>query len=99
MFWILTLLFFSSDTGDLTWGHLEDTEVYGRKAPADDFIEIDRNAMKDKSEIKCEASHCLIYAKNNKKVFDVYSPRAVILVCCIKSLSNEFYGIIRKYGL
>lgn len=75
-----------SNTGDLTWGHLEDTEVYGRKSVAQDYVPIEKYLLKDQSCITQEASHCLIYAKNSTKVFNVYNTRAVILVCSKNNL-------------
>lgn len=81
MFYLPLIVFFSSNTGDLTWGHLEDTEVYGRRTVEDDYIQVDRETVSKQYPIGREASHCLIYAKNNNKIFDVYCCRAVVLVC------------------
>lgn len=71
------MIFNTENTGDLTWGHLKDSESFGRKTSSEDFI-----LWKEETnfKIKTEASHCLLYARNNSKIFDVYHPRASILV-------------------
>ncbi|XP_065223969.1 U8 snoRNA-decapping enzyme-like [Planococcus citri] len=70
----------NSKTGDLTWGHLEDTEVFGRRAVEDDYIVVDKETASKKYQIDAEASHCIIYAKSDRMIFDVYCCRAVILM-------------------
>ncbi|XP_060874361.1 uncharacterized protein LOC132948083 isoform X1 [Metopolophium dirhodum] len=70
-----------TSTGDRTWGWLGSTEAFGRPPEPNEFIVI------PKSEIHCEkyagsnhAAHCFIYAENNERVFDIYNPRASILM-------------------
>lgn len=69
------------DTGDRTWGHLARTEHYGRVTDPSDYILLTKDELK--SEPYCstaQASHCMVYAKNNVKTFGVYNPRAAVLV-------------------
>ena len=73
----------------MTWGHLEDTEVYGRKAVADEYIPVDKETVFNQYPVDREASHCLIYAKCNSKVFNVYFCRAVVLVRDFKLISSN----------
>uniref|UniRef100_A0A1B6M9X2 U8 snoRNA-decapping enzyme n=2 Tax=Graphocephala atropunctata TaxID=36148 RepID=A0A1B6M9X2_9HEMI len=71
----------SSDTGDRTWGHLATTEHYGRITDAADYIQVDKDNLKnDPYYNSSQASHCMIFARNDKKTFGVYNPRAAILM-------------------
>lgn len=71
----------SSNTGDRTWGWLGNTEHFGREPDPREFIVIPKSQMNDE-KYKCStnAAHCMIYAENDEKIFNVYSPRAAILV-------------------
>uniref|UniRef100_A0A1B6F6U7 U8 snoRNA-decapping enzyme n=2 Tax=Cuerna arida TaxID=1464854 RepID=A0A1B6F6U7_9HEMI len=71
----------SSDTGDRTWGHLATTEHYGRITDTSDYIQVDKENLKnDPYYNSSQASHCMIFARNNIKTFGVYNPRAAILM-------------------
>ncbi|XP_022169522.1 uncharacterized protein LOC111033187 isoform X2 [Myzus persicae] len=72
-----------TSTGDRTWGWLGSTEAFGRLPEPNEFIVIpksDINKKKYKLISSTQAAHCLIYAENNERVFDIYNPRASILM-------------------
>lgn len=74
----------SSDTGDRTWGHLASTEHFGRITDSSDYIQVDKeNLENDPYYNSTQASHCMIFARNNVKTFGVYNPRAAVLVSAI----------------
>lgn len=71
----------NSDTGDRTWGHLADTELFGRVSNLSDYIQLPTDALKDPQYQKCtQACHCMVFARNTARVFNVYSARAAVLV-------------------
>ncbi|XP_054287088.1 U8 snoRNA-decapping enzyme isoform X2 [Macrosteles quadrilineatus] len=71
----------ASDTGDRTWGHLASTEHFGRITDSSDYIQVDRDNLKNDPYFNStQASHCMIFARNDKKTFGVYNPRAAILM-------------------
>lgn len=71
----------SKNTGDRTWGHLATTEHYGRVTDSSDYIQVGKECLKnDPYYNSAQASHCMIFARNNTKTFGVYNPRAAILV-------------------
>lgn len=83
---ILRSFSFSNNTGDLTWGNLEDTEVFGRSIDSEDIIQIPRDYQNLKLKVAYEASHALIFARDQiTKIFSIYSARAAILVSLIKN--------------
>ncbi|PSN48637.1 U8 snoRNA-decapping enzyme [Blattella germanica] len=69
----------SSTTGDKSWGHLADTERYGRKS--DDYVTIPRSDL-FKAQYKglMHAAHCMIYSRTSDRIFGIYSARAIILM-------------------
>lgn len=71
---------YSDGARDFTWGHLEDTEVYGRRAETEDFIVVDKDNLSPELKVTRAASHGLIYARSSTKAFDLYSIRAAVLV-------------------
>lgn len=83
---ILRWFSFSNNTGDLTWGNLEDTEIFGRSIDSEDIIQIPRDYQNLKLKVTYEASHALIFARDQMtKIFSIYSARAAILVSLIKN--------------
>lgn len=67
--------------GDHTWGWLGSTEHFGRISELNEFIVIPKSQLQDeKYAYSTQAAHCLIYAENSKKIFNIYNPRATILV-------------------
>jgi len=70
-----------NSTGDHTWGWLGSTEALGRLSEPNEFKVIPKSDINsEKYAGSTQAAHCLIYAENNEKVFDIYNPRATILV-------------------
>lgn len=73
-------------SGDRTWGtsawNLAATEIYGRpSADSSDFIELTQSDLNnEKYKSGFHASHCMIYALNEEKIFATYSARATVLV-------------------
>lgn len=71
-------------TGDRTWGWLGSTEQFGRDAEPNEFIIIPKSQLHDEKYIcSTQAAHCIIYAENSKKIFNIYNARAAILVSLI----------------
>ncbi|KAI5718204.1 hypothetical protein M8J77_017939 [Diaphorina citri] len=76
----------SGNTGDRTWGssawNLASTEVYGRPSTnLNDFIELTQSDLKDdKYKSGYHASHCMIFAYNDDKIFATYTARANVLM-------------------
>lgn len=74
------------DTGDRTWGNsawrLAATERFGRPSPSEsDYVLVSKDELNKPLYRDCvQASHCMIFAKNNEKTFGVYNPRAAVLV-------------------
>ncbi|XP_025405466.1 uncharacterized protein LOC112679758 isoform X2 [Sipha flava] len=70
-----------TSNGDHTWGWLGSTEQFGRISELNEFIEIPKSQLQDeKYACFAQAAHCFIYAENSKKVFNIYHPRATILM-------------------
>ncbi|XP_060854061.1 uncharacterized protein LOC132931956 [Rhopalosiphum padi] len=70
-----------TSTGDRTWGWLGNTEAFGRLPEPNEFIVIPKSQISsEKYACSTQAAHCLIYAENNEKVFNIYNPRASILM-------------------
>lgn len=77
----LQLFIMNSDTGDRTWGHLADTELFGRVSNCADYIQLSTDALKDPQYHECtQACHCMIFARSTERIFNVYSSRAAVLV-------------------
>lgn len=71
----------NSDTADGTWGHLEDTELFGRVSNSADYIELSADALKEPQYHDCvQACHCMIFARSTNRIFNLYSSRAAVLV-------------------
>lgn len=71
----------SADTGDRTWGHLADTELFGRISDSADYILLSTDDLKDPQYHDCtQACHCMIFARNLEKIFNIYSTRASVLM-------------------
>ncbi|KAL1450425.1 hypothetical protein WDU94_002791 [Cyamophila willieti] len=76
----------AADTGDRTWGNsawnLAATEVYGRPSTSlTDFIELTESDLNNETyKAGYHASHCMIYALNNDRIFATYKARANILM-------------------
>lgn len=78
---ISLLKIMATNTGDRTWGHLASTEHFGRISNPQDYIEVEKENLKNDPYFNStQASHCMIFARNDKKTFGVYNPRAAILV-------------------
>jgi hypothetical protein len=81
IFYICLLFSVMTSNGDHTWGWLGSTEQFGRISELNEFIEIPKSQLQDeKYACFAQAAHCFIYAENSKKVFNIYHPRATILV-------------------
>ncbi|XP_075225023.1 U8 snoRNA-decapping enzyme-like isoform X2 [Lycorma delicatula] len=77
----------AENTGDRTWGvdnspyRLASTEHFGRPSTPDEYIHVKQDELKLPLYKDCtQASHCMIYARNNEKIFGVYHPRASVLM-------------------
>lgn len=83
----------AADTGDGTWGHLADTEHFGR---------ISRNCIVvPKADLdlpkyrgSTRAVHCVIYSRSEERIFGIYSSRAIILVS-VRHLCTVWYIFIK----
>ncbi|XP_071443707.1 U8 snoRNA-decapping enzyme-like [Hetaerina americana] len=70
-----------NDTGDNTWGHLASTSQFGSLVDANNHQYIEKDDIRSEKYKKySHASHCMLYAKNDSKVFDIYKCRATILM-------------------
>jgi hypothetical protein len=68
-----------ADTGDGTWGHLADTEHFGRVSR--DYIVVPKADFDlPKYRGSTRAGHCMIYSRSEEKIFGIYTARAMILV-------------------
>lgn len=68
-------------TGDHTWGWLGSTEHFGRDSEPNEFQVIPVSQIHDeKYACSSQAAHCMIYAENNDKIFNIYYARAAVLV-------------------
>lgn len=89
-----------SETGDRSWGHLADTELFGRSNGKCEYAIVSDDKSAEFSSSECtQAAHCMIYSKFSDKVFGIYNPRAAILVSryhCIISCYREFDNHISK---
>lgn len=84
--WIFVM---NSDTGDRMWGHLESTELFGRVSNSADYIQLSADALKDPQYCECvQACHCMIFARSTKRIFNLYSARAAVLVSDYKNIIN-----------
>lgn len=71
----------NADTGDRTWGHLADTELFGRVSDSADYMQLPTDALKDPQYHECtQACHCMIFARSSQRIFNIYSARAAILM-------------------
>ncbi|KAJ8891117.1 hypothetical protein PR048_010631 [Dryococelus australis] len=67
-----------ANTGDYSWGHLASTEHFGRESK--NYLTLNRNDLQEPLYKDCtQAAHCMFYARSEKKIFDVYDPRMIIL--------------------
>lgn len=70
-----------TETGDGTWGHLEDTECFGRTSRSSDYTVLTKDTLTETKYVSCtQAAHCMIYAKDTKRIFNLYNARAAILM-------------------
>lgn len=87
----------NSDTGDRTWGHLADTELFGRVSDSADYTQLSIDALKDPQyHGYTHACHCMIFARNSERIFNVYIARAAILVsvytdCLFEGLNQVIF--------
>lgn len=83
---LLLLKRMAEDTGDRTWGSsawcLSATEHFGRPSPSEsDYLLVTKDELKKPLYKECtQASHCMVFARNNEKIFGVYNPRAAVLM-------------------
>jgi hypothetical protein len=69
----------AADTGESTWGHLADTEHFGRVSR--NYVVVpkaDLNLPKYRGSTR--AGHCMIYSRSEERIFGIYSARAMVLV-------------------
>lgn len=68
-----------ADTGDRSWGHLADTEHFGR--PCTNYIIVPKADFDlPKYRRSTRAAHCMIYSRTEERIFGIYRARAMILV-------------------
>ncbi|KAJ4439640.1 hypothetical protein ANN_07768 [Periplaneta americana] len=68
-----------ANTGDRSWGHLADTEHFGRACT--NYIVIAKEDLDQPQYCgSTHAGHCMIYSRTNERIFGIYSARAVILM-------------------
>ncbi|KAJ9591617.1 hypothetical protein L9F63_001831 [Diploptera punctata] len=69
----------SDMNGDGSWGHLADTEHFGRECST--YIEIPKGDLNlPKYSEVTNAGHCMIYARSNDRIFGLYNARATVLM-------------------
>ncbi|XP_047001221.1 U8 snoRNA-decapping enzyme-like [Schistocerca americana] len=70
-----------TETGDGSWGHLEDTEYFGRISSTTDYAVLTKENLKESKYATCtQAAHCMIYCTHTQRIFDLYSARAAVLM-------------------
>ncbi|GLH04308.1 U8 snoRNA-decapping enzyme [Gryllus bimaculatus] len=70
-----------SNIDDGSWGHLADTEHFGRKTSSSDVRVISYNETTHPKYVNyTKAGHCMIYSKQNEKMFGLYDTRAAVLM-------------------
>ncbi|XP_066992707.1 U8 snoRNA-decapping enzyme [Anabrus simplex] len=70
-----------SETGDRSWGHLADTECFGRSCLNSDYVIISKEDLNlPQYKKSTQACHCMIYSRHTDKVFGIYHPRAAVLM-------------------
>jgi hypothetical protein len=73
-----------ADTGDGSWGHLEETEHFGRVCT--NYVLVPKVDLElPKYYGSTHAGHCMIYSRTEERIFGIYSARAVILVSRVTS--------------
>lgn len=83
----------AADTGDSTWGHLADTEHFGRVSR--NYIVVPKADLDlPKYRGSTRAGHCMIYSRSEERIFGVYSSRAMILVS-VRHLCSVWYIFIK----
>ena len=81
----------NSDSGDRTWGHLAETELFGRVSDSADHIEMSIDVLDKPQYHNCtHACHCMIFARNTERIFNVYCARAAILVSLYRLFPCSF---------
>ncbi|KAK7867726.1 hypothetical protein R5R35_002235 [Gryllus longicercus] len=74
-------MFRMSNIDDGSWGHLADTEHFGRKTSSSDVRVISYNETTHPKYVNyTKAGHCMIYSKQNEKMFGLYDTRAAVLM-------------------
>lgn len=77
-----------ADFGDGSWGHLAETEHFGRACT--NYILVPKaDLCLPKYSGSTHAGHCLIFSRTEEKIFGIYAARAVILVRTV--LSQTFF--------
>jgi hypothetical protein len=80
-------------TGDSTWGHLAETEHFGRVSR--NYIVVPKSDLDlPKYRGSTRAGHCMIYSRSEERIFGVYSARAMILVS-VRHLCSVWYVFIK----
>jgi hypothetical protein len=83
----------AADTGDGTWGHLADTEHFGRVSRKCIIVpRADLDLPKYRGSTR--AVHCMIYSRSEERIFGIYSSRAIILVS-VRHLYTVWYILIK----
>jgi hypothetical protein len=72
------------DTGDGSWGHLEETEHFGRACTNYEIVP-KAGLELPKYCGSTHAGHCMIYSRTEERIFGIYTARAVILVSTVLS--------------
>jgi hypothetical protein len=79
----------AAGTGDSTWGHLADTEHFGRVSR--NYIVVPKADLDlPKYRGSTHAGHCMIYSRSEERIFGIYSSRAMILVS-VRHLCTLWY--------